>query len=136
MPIIIDGWNLVRDPESPIDDDEGDALDSARDLIACMQRFQATHKDPVILVFDSTNEYLDLPDRIAGGITVVPASDADQYIMRLIDRTPERQRRNLRVVSSDSRIYYHAKGSGAQPIKCGKFWDKLARAAAPHEDNA
>ena len=127
MAIIIDGWNFIRDPESDIDDDEGDSIEAAKMLIADLDEFQSRHNDPIVLVFDSTNEYLDTGYMSGPKLTVVPARDADKYIKRYIDKVPERQRRNLRVVSSDNDIYYYAKSSYATPMRCGEFWEKLRR---------
>lgn len=125
MPIIIDGWNFLRDPRSRIDDSESDSLNAARLLIARLETFQMTHNDPVILVFDSTNEYLGIGNRNSAKLTVVAARDADAYIKKLIDAVPERQRRNVRVVSSDNEVYYYARSSYATPIRSGEFWQKL-----------
>lgn len=127
MPIIIDGWNFIRSEESYITDDDRDSIEAAGELIAELEEFQETHRDPILLVFDSTNEYLDLDYRNTPGLKIVPARDADSYIKRYIDKTPENQRRNLRVVSSDNEIYYHAKSSYATPLRCGEFWSKLRR---------
>lgn len=127
MPLLIDGWNLIRNKASDIDDDEGDSLESARRLISCLGRFQETHNDPVLLVFDSTNEFLGINHRNSQKFSVIPARDADDYIKRWIDKTPENQRRNLRVVSSDNEIYYYARSSYATPIKSEEFWQKLKR---------
>ena len=109
MPIIIDGWNLIRAPESPISDDESDSIEAAKDLIALLEGFQETHSDPIVLVFDSTHEYMETGYRSNPGLTVVPSRDADAYIKRYIDNVPEKQRRNVRVISSDNDIYYYAK---------------------------
>ncbi|MFA5143155.1 MAG: NYN domain-containing protein [Candidatus Omnitrophota bacterium] len=125
MPIIIDGWNLIRDHNSAIDDLEGDSLEAASALINCLRDFQAAHKDPIILVFDSTNEYLGIKYADTALLKVVPARDADFYIKRYIDRTPDRQRPNLRVVSSDGDIYFYAKNCCAVPVKSGDFWNKI-----------
>lgn len=125
MPIIIDGWNLIRDHASEIDDAEGDSLESAGLLISYLTDFQRTHKDPIILVFDSTHEYLGMKYTNTPKLRIVPAKDADEYIKRYIEDFPERQRSNLRVVSSDSDIYYYAKSRYAVPVKSGQFWDKL-----------
>ena len=125
MPIIIDGWNFIRSESSDINDDEGDSLESAAALISRLGRFQDTHKDPVVLVFDSTNEFLGLNHKNHEQLSVVAAKDADKYIKRYIDKMPERQRRNLRVVSSDKDIYYYAKSSYATPLKSEEFWVKL-----------
>jgi predicted RNA-binding protein with PIN domain len=127
MPIIIDGWNFLRAPESRISDAERDSLEAAKELIACLENFQATHGDPIVLVFDSTREYMETGYRSTPKLTVVPSKDADAYIKRYIDKVPERQRRNVRVVSSDNDIYYYAKSSYATPLRCGEFWDKLRR---------
>lgn len=126
MPIIIDGWNLLRDGRSRIDDSLADSLPAARALIARLETFQATHNDPIVLVFDSTHEYLGIDHRNSPKLAVVAARDADTYIKRYIDAVPERQRRNVRVVSSDNDIYYYAKSSYATPIRSGEFWRKLA----------
>ena len=125
MPIIIDGWNLIRNRKSFIDDLDDNSLESARMLIEYLRSFQKTHRDPITLVFDSTNEYLDMEYTNSAKLKVVPARDADAYIKRFIDDTPEKQRVNLRVVSSDNAIYYHAKSSYAVPVKSEQFWDKL-----------
>jgi predicted RNA-binding protein with PIN domain len=127
MPIIIDGWNFIRAPESDIGDEDRDSLDAARDLVSQIADFQRSHNDPVIIVFDSTNEYLGLGHVNGAKLKVVAARDADAYIKRYIDRTAEKQRRNVRVVSSDNDIYYYAKSSYATPIRCGEFWKKLRR---------
>jgi predicted RNA-binding protein with PIN domain len=111
VPIVIDGWNFIRDRSSRIDDD--------------LEEFQSTHNDPIVLVFDSKYEYLEISYRNTPKLKVVPARDADDYIKRYIDEVPERQRRNLRVVSTDNEVYYYAKSSYATPLKCREFWDKL-----------
>jgi len=125
MPIIIDGWNLIRNRASCIDDDQGESLDAARHLISYLNAFQKTHNDPIVLVFDSTNEYLDMHYTNSAKLRIVPAKDADGYIKRYVDKTPERQRRNLRVVSSDSDVYFYAKSSYATPLKSEEFWGTL-----------
>ena len=125
MPIIIDGWNLIRNRASCIDDDQGESLDAAGHLISYLSAFQQTHGDPIVLVFDSTNEYLDMHYTNSAKLRIVPAKDADGYIKRYVDNTPERQRRNLRVVSSDNDVYFYAKSSYATPLKSEEFWGKL-----------
>ncbi len=127
MPIIIDGWNFIRDRHSDIKDDNVDSLESARLLISYLEGFQETHNDPIVLVFDSTNEYLGIGYRNTPGLQIIPARDADAYIKRYIADTPDRQRRNIRVVSSDNDIYFYAKSYSATPIRCGEFWRKLSR---------
>ena len=125
MPIIIDGWNLVRDAKSLIDDTDGDSLESARALIGYLGDFQKTHKDPITLVFDSTNEYLGMDYANTAKLKIVPARNADAYIKKFIDAVPERQRANLRVVTSDKDLYRYAKSRYAMPVKSEEFWDKL-----------
>lgn len=129
MPIIIDGWNFIRNKNSDISDDASDALESAHALIAYLEAFQNSHNDPIILVLDSKHEFLGLGHKNSRKLTVVPAKDADDYIKRYIDKTPESQRRNLRVVSSDNSVYYYARSSYATPIKCEEFWDKIYKGA-------
>jgi len=123
MPIIIDGWNLVRHEHSGIDHD--DALSGAQSLISILERFQETHSDPITLVFDSKNEYLDIPNRSTAKLHIVAARNADSYIKKHIDQIPPRQRRNLRVVSSDRSLYFYAKDARATPVKCAEFWSKI-----------
>lgn len=125
MPIIIDGWNFIRNRSSDISDDETDALESARILISYLTRFQDTHKDPIVLVFDSTNEYLDMSYTNTDKLRIVPSRDADAYIKNYIEDTPDKARRNVRVVSSDNDIYFFAKSYSATPMKCEEFWRKL-----------
>lgn len=125
MPIIIDGWNLIRDRSSAIRDDDTDSLEAAAKMISYLTQFQLTHSDPIVLVFDSSNEFLDMHYTNSQLLTVVPARSADAYIKKYIDETPERQRRNLRVVSSDNDVYFYAKSSYATPMRCGEFWGKL-----------
>lgn len=125
MPIIIDGWNFIRNKRSRIRDDASESLDAVRTLIAYLESFQRDRGDPIVVVFDSTNEYLDIHYKGNPKLKIVPARDADTYIKRYIDDTPERQRRNLRVVSSDNDVYYYAKSSYATPVKSEEFWDKL-----------
>ena len=109
MPIIIDGWNLIRNKRSVIDDTDRDSLEAASALIDYLGDFQRKHKDPITLVFDSTSEYLDTKYSSTAKLKIVPAKDADAYIKRYIDSVPQRQRPNLRVISSDGEIYYYAK---------------------------
>ncbi len=123
MPILIDGWNMVRHEGSGIDYD--DALAGASHLIAILEKFQETHADPIILVFDSKNEDLDIPERGTATLRIVAARNADNWIKRHIDSIPARQRRNLRVVSSDRSLYFYAKDARATPIKCEEFWGKI-----------
>lgn len=127
MPIIIDGWNFLRDRSSRIREDSIDHLSGARTLIAYLEDFQRLHKDPIVLVFDSKHEYLEINHSKSPALKIVPAKDADGYIKRYIDNIPERQRRNLRVVSSDNDVYYYAKSAYATPLRCGEFWEKLCR---------
>lgn len=127
MPIIIDGWNFIRNRSSDIRDDDRDSLDSARALIAYLTDFQHTHNDPIVLVFDSSCEYLDIRYTNTPKLTIVPARDADTYIKRYIEDAPDKQRRNIRVVSSDNDIYFFAKSYSATPIRCEEFWQKLRR---------
>lgn len=125
MPIVIDGWNLIRNRNSDIKDDGEDAIDSAATLIAYLEEFQSDHNDPIVLVLDSKKEFLSLTYKNTNKLTVVPAKDADDYIKRYIDKTPEKQRVNLRVVSSDNSVYYYARSSYATAIRCEEFWNKL-----------
>ncbi|MDO8525175.1 MAG: NYN domain-containing protein [Candidatus Omnitrophota bacterium] len=127
MPIIIDGWNLIRNKQSRIDDAEGDSLEAARALIDYLGDFQRKHRDSITVVFDSSNEYLDMEYTNTAKLRIVPAKDADRYIKKYIDEVPERQRGNLRVVSSDGDVYYYAKSSYAVPVKSEDFWNKLTR---------
>ena len=127
MPIIIDGWNLIRNARSPISDDEGDALDSALHLISYLNRFQKTHSDPIVVAFDSKREYLDFDYENTPALKIVATKNADKYIKKYIENVPERQRRNLRVVSSDNEIFFYAKSLYAEPIRCEEFWAKIKR---------
>ncbi|MFA6321491.1 MAG: NYN domain-containing protein [Candidatus Omnitrophota bacterium] len=125
MPIIIDGWNLIRDHRSDIDDVDGDSLESAALLINILGDFQRTHADPITLVFDSTHEYLNMRYSSTPKLKIVAARNADEYIKKYIDNFPDGQRGNLRVVSSDGDIFYYAKSRYASPIKSEQFWKKL-----------
>lgn len=125
MPIIIDGWNFIRNERSDLDDSDGDAVESARTLMAYLQDFQHTHDDPIVVVFDSSREHLDLGHQNDPKLTVIPAKNADAYIKKYIDKVPERQRRNVRVVSSDKEVFYYAKSSYATAVRCEEFWGKL-----------
>ena len=127
MPIIIDGWNFIRNRSSPISDDNGDALDSALHLIAYLNRFQKTHGDPIIVAFDSRREHLDFDYENTPMVKIVAAKNADQYIKKYIEKVPEKQRRNLRVVSSDNEVFFFAKSFYATPIRCEEFWSKMKR---------
>ncbi len=125
MPIIIDGWNFIRDKRSGIRDDSSDSLESASILIRCLEHFQKSHNDPVVVVFDSSNEFLGLDYKGTKKLSIVAARSADEYIKKYIDKTPQQQRRNLRVVSSDNDVYFYAKSLYATPIKSEEFWQKL-----------
>lgn len=125
MPIIIDGWNLIRNQNSDIPDDGDDSLEALATLVSYINDFQKTHKDPVVLVFDSSREFLGIDHKNSPILKIVASRNADEYIKRYIDNVPERQRRNLRVVSSDNSIYYYAKSSYAVPVRCEEFWNKL-----------
>jgi len=125
MAILIDGWNLIRCEESGFADENEDALDSARTLISYLGRFQEAHNDPIVLVFDSTNEFLDTGYRSTDKLRVVASRDADEYIKRYVEDIPEKQRRNIRVVSSDAGIYYYVRSAGAIPIRSAEFWKRL-----------
>ncbi len=125
MPIIIDGWNLLRSDSSRIVDDGERSIESALELIAYLEDFQRLRGDPIVLVFDSTKEHLGIDRRNTLKLTVIAAKNADNYIKKYIDKVPDRQRRNLRVVSSDNEIYYYAKSAYAQPQKSEEFWKKL-----------
>lgn len=125
MPIIIDGWNLIRNESSNIDDDSMESIEAVRLLVSHLEHFQKTHNDPILVIFDSSSEFLDLRRKDTEKLSVVPSKNADNYIKRYIDKTPIRQRRNIRVISSDNEVYYYAKSSYATPLKCEEFWDKL-----------
>ena len=125
MPIIIDAWNFIRNERSSINDDEGDSLEAAADLIRYFEQYQKTHGDPVILVFDSTREHLGIDHTNTEKLKIVAARNADSYIKKHLDGVPERQRANMRVVSSDNDVYYYAKSSYAIPIRSEEFWSKL-----------
>jgi predicted RNA-binding protein with PIN domain len=127
MPIIIDAWNFIRDENSIIDDTRGSGLEVAGELISCLEAFQTTHNDPIILVFDSRTAFLDVPCRKNAKFAVVATRNADEYIKKYVEKVPEKQRRNLRVVSSDTDVYYHAKSSYATAIRCGEFWSKVRK---------
>lgn len=125
MPIIIDGWNLIRDDSSDIQDDQNNAIESARILIKYLEHFQESHNDPITLIFDSKNEYLGIDRMNTEKLSVIATSNADDRIKRMIDLIPEKQRRNTRVVSSDNDVFYYAKSSYATPVRCKDFWRKL-----------
>ena len=125
MPIIIDGWNLLRSESSRIDDDGDRSIESALELIAYLENFQRLRGDPIVLVFDSTKEYLGIDRQNTAKLTVIAAKNADNYIKKYIDNVPERQRRNLRVISSDNDIYFYAKSAYAEPQKSEEFWKRL-----------
>ncbi len=127
MPILIDGWNFIRNSHSIIKDDENDSLEAARDLIWYFEDFQRTHNDPVVIVFDSANQHLGLGYRNSEKLKVVAARNADEYIKKYIVNTPEPQRRNLRVISSDREVFFFAKSSYATAVKSEEFWSKLKR---------
>src|SRR3989338_6745840 len=80
MPIIIDGWNLVRNEKSDIDDGELEGIETARRLIVYLEEFQRGRGDPVIVVFDSTREHLALDFGRSRRLTIVPSANADEYI--------------------------------------------------------
>ena len=128
MPIIIDGWNLLRSDSSRINDDGDRSIESAIELIAYLEDFQRLRGDPIVLVFDSTKEYLGIDRQDTAKLTVIAAKNADKYIKKYIDNVPERQRRNLRVISSDNEIYFYAKSAYAEPQKSEEFWKKLTSA--------
>lgn len=127
MPIVIDGWNFIRSEASDINDIDSNLLESADSLISRLENFLQTHNDPVIVVFDSRSCHLDTRRLVSPKIKIIASRDADEYIKKYIDATPERQRRNLRVVSSDSAVYYYAKSAYAAPIKSEEFWEKIKR---------
>jgi predicted RNA-binding protein with PIN domain len=127
MPIMIDGWNFIRCPRSPIDDDEGDSSDSAAILMDRLRSFQIAHNDPITVVFDSTHGFIDAGHQNSPKLKMVAARDADEYIKRHIAKVPERQRRNLKVVSSDGDVYHFAKTYGATPVRSEEFWPKVSR---------
>jgi predicted RNA-binding protein with PIN domain len=79
----------------------------------------------MVLVFDSSNEYLGIDRQNTPKLTVVASRNADAYIKKYIDSVPEKQRRNLRVVSSDNEVYYYAKSAYAEPVRSEEFWNKL-----------
>jgi predicted RNA-binding protein with PIN domain len=133
MPLIIDGWNFIRSDASDIKDEE--SLEGARILIAYLERFQRTHGDPIILVFDSSSEFLDISYHNSPKLTIVPSRDADTYIKRYVDNTPERQRPNVRVVSSDKSIYFYARDSRATPVRSDEFWRTIYRDSQRRETN-
>lgn len=125
MAILIDGWNFIRNKASDIRDDDTGALESVSQLIAYLDRFQRTHNDPIVVVFDSSREHIDIDYRNNPKLRIVAVKNADTYIKQHIDKTPERQRRNIRVVSSDNDVFYYARSSFATPVKCEEFWGKL-----------
>jgi predicted RNA-binding protein with PIN domain len=125
MPIIIDGWNLIRDRNSLLRDQE--PLQAASALLSRLQSFQSRHSDPIVVVFDSSNEYLEIPYRNTSKMKIIPTPDADDYIKRYLDQVPANQRRNYRVISSDLSVYDYARSSSAQAIRCGEFWNRLQR---------
>ena len=127
MPLLIDAWNFIRNDRSLIPDDGDDSLDAAAELIAYFEAYQETHNDPVILVFDSTREHLGIDHANAPRLKVIASANADAYIKRYLDKTPEQQRRAVRVVSSDNDVYYYAKSFCATPIRSEEFWARLRR---------
>ncbi len=125
MPLLIDGWNFISSNASDIQDDENDSLDSVQTLIAYLTHFQRAHADPIILVLDSAHEFLDLPHTNTRSLTLVATRNADMYIKKYIDATAVRQRRTVRVVSSDKSIYRYAGSAGATALTAEEFWEKL-----------
>ncbi|MFA5145807.1 MAG: NYN domain-containing protein [Candidatus Omnitrophota bacterium] len=125
MPILIDGWNLIRDDKSDISDDDCDSIESATHLIMYLAGFQKRHRDPITVVFDSSRGFLDIEHTNTDTLSLVAVKDADRYIRSYIEKTPERQRPGMRVVSSDKAIYYYVRSLNAAAVTSGEFWDKL-----------
>jgi predicted RNA-binding protein with PIN domain len=129
MPIIIDGWNLIRSDRSTIDDLDRDAALGAEELMLRLGAFQKERGDPIVVVFDSSSGLLETGHKNSPKLSVVAARNADDYIKKFIDKVPERQRRNLKVVSSDKDVFYYAKSAYAMPVKSEDFWDKIEGSA-------
>lgn len=125
MPIIIDGWNFIRDKCSALRNKE--PLEAATALISFLQTFQAGKNDPIILVFDSSHSFLNIPYRSSPKFKIVAVENADNFIKKFLDKLPANQRRNFRVVSSDLDIFDYSRQSQATALKSAEFWQKLKK---------
>jgi predicted RNA-binding protein with PIN domain len=125
MPILIDGWNLIKDKSSVLKNQT--PLAAAQALIGYLFTFQITHNDPILLILDSKKECLALHHRDSAKLQIIPTPNADSFIKKYVDRTAANQRRNIRVVSSDLDIYDFARHCQATVIKCSEFWRKLLK---------
>lgn len=125
MPIIIDGWNFIRTSGSPLKNQE--PLAALRSLITLLKTFQVRHSDPIMLVLDSSSEFLDIPYRNSPKLKIVPAKNADNFIKHYLDKIPANQRKNYRVVSSDLDVFDYSRQLSATAIKCADFWPKILK---------
>jgi len=132
MPLIIDGWNLLRNKNSDIKVHRDSLMDSVGALVSRLEVYQMCHSDPITVVFDSRRRDSRIAFPRTSRLRILTAEDADDHIKRSIESTPPEQRRNLRVVSSDNEICAYAKLHSATVLRSDEFWAKLKRDRAAH----
>jgi predicted RNA-binding protein with PIN domain len=127
MPYIVDGNNLMAQKPGW----HRDRPKARRALLEQLARFERTKKVRITVVFDGAPDR-DAPEGSAyQGVKVLYAhrgSDADSRIEELVESLPDP--RGLIVVTSDRRLAFAVRTSGAKTVRSGEFRQEVERVLA------
>ena len=124
--MILDGYNVIgRVPELNRLWDR-DARTAREALVSLCREYRAKRKDVdrLCVVFDGKEAYVDWPQPLLGGVTVVfsQGEDADARIVRMV-RTEEGRGRCV-VVSDDKELMGKTHALGARVMSAQEFYEK------------
>jgi len=133
MPYIVDGNNVMGQKPGW----HRDRQKARRTLLEELARFARARKARVTVVFDGAPDR-DAPEGSAfHGVKVLYArqgSDADSRIESLVESLPDP--RGITVVTSDRRLAFAVRASGARTLRSGEFRREVERAlsSSPQSD--
>ena len=131
MGYLVDGNNVMAQRVGWHRDKRG----ARRRLLDELARFAAVKRASVAVVFDGAPEEHFADGSSYRGVRVFYAergSNADERIKRMVETT--RERRTLRVVTSDRALAEYIRRCGAQHMRAGEFRQRLEQLAATLAD--
>lgn len=124
--IIIDAYNLmhkVKEMQILLKQEQNVAVDT---MIAKFQSYFFGTKTKLILVFDGyglNKQAENIMVKFAKTDVGYPYENADQLIKAIVDKT--RNKKLIRVVSSDNSITLYARDSGCRIQSSASFWQEV-----------
>lgn len=133
MPYLVDGNNVMGQKPGW----HRDRPKARRTLLEDLARFARAKKARITVVFDGAPDR-DVPEGSAfNGVKILYAqqgSDADSRIEKLVESLPDP--RGMIVVTSDRRLAFAVRASGARTVRSGEFRREVERVllSKPIED--